>query len=113
MIIPGYIEIFHFHESFTIEDIAYVWVPIVSFVLVAANVCYFVRIFKPLKPFLISIESKDTDGLIQFFYLSFLVGIIIGSIIGIFYGFIYGVSVALTCAQFSFLIFGLKVKLKK
>jgi len=62
--IPGFMEIKNHEEKFTIEDLGYIWIPILVYTLSVLSLLLIVRIFIPL------INKVITQGII--------LGVIIG-----------------------------------
>jgi hypothetical protein len=96
-IIPGFKEIFSLnYKTTTVQQIGLMWVPFVSYIILATAICFFVGIFKKLKPF--SKEEFLTTttpnglvvGYIQGIITSFCMGLFIGFITGLIWGLAIG-----------------------
>lgn len=69
------------HSEITLEDIGYVWLPIITYILVTSTICFIVRIFNPLK-------SYTQRGLIWKSVNVFTVALVFG-LIGAFAGLLF------------------------
>jgi len=104
-VIPGFEKIFSLTgKTTTISDIGLIWVPVISYLLVASLICIILRIF-------INLKSYKEHGLIGELIGGLIGGLIWGLIVGFIVGFIGGLIGELIGGLIWGLIWGLIVGL--
>jgi hypothetical protein len=117
-VIPGLRAIFNLkNETIQITDIGLIWVPIITYILIAAMICLTVNIFKKLKSYqekglIVGLIWSLIGGLIWGLIWGLIGGLIGGLIWGLIVGLIWSLIVGLIVCLIGGLIVGLIDELK-